>query len=125
MKKSTKRTPRPRTAPRRKPAVPESAGLELRQLWLAGLGAMATTGEAAASMVEALVARGRTQEPKTRAAAAKAVREARRSVEVLANEAGRRSRMAIDEAMNRLGVDERPRSKNILHRLGDLAEAML
>lgn len=125
MKKTTKRAPRARTAQRRAPALPATAGADLRQLWLAGLGAVVTTSETAVELIDTLVARGRRQEPKTRAAAQRIVRDARQTIEGLASETGRRSRVALEDAMERLGVEKQPRSKNILHRLGDIAEALL
>lgn len=121
-----KRSPRSKTkhAVRRKApvAAPDS---QLRQVWLAGLGALATTGETATVVFDELVARGRKQEPATRAAAERVVREARGAVESAAAEAGRRSKQLMDEAITRLGVKAQPRSRNILHRLGDFAEALL
>jgi len=123
MTQTKKSSPRTRRAPRRRTAaIPES---QLRQVWLAGLGAVAVTGESAAVVVDQLISRGKRQEPATRAAAEKAVREARGLVVDLANEAGRRSKKLVDQAIDRLGVESKPRSKNILHRLGDIAEALL
>jgi poly(hydroxyalkanoate) granule-associated protein len=117
-----KRNPRTKSARPRAVAEPES---QLRQVWLAGLGALAATGETANGLFDELVARGRKQEPATRAAAEKAVRDARGVVESVAAQAGRRSKALVDEAIARLGVKNQPRSKNILHRLGDVAEALL
>jgi polyhydroxyalkanoate synthesis regulator phasin len=118
-----KRAPRvSKKRARPRPAAPES---QLRQVWLAGLGAVAATTETAAGLVDELIARGRRQEPATRAAAEQAVRTARGVVEGVATEAGRRSQQLVKDAMSRLGVKAQPRSRNILHRLGDVAEALL
>lgn len=121
----------PKRSPRRKPsrpARPRAAAApdsQIRQVWLAGLGALAATGETANGLFDELVARGRKQEPATRAAAEKVVRDARGVVESVATQAGRRSKALVNDAIARLGVKEQPRSKNILHRLGDFAEALL
>lgn len=119
-----KRSTRKRSA---RPARPTAAApdSQLRQVWLAGLGALATTSETANGLFDELVARGRKQEPATRAAAEKVVREARGVVEGVAAEASKRSKELVHDAMSRLGVKEQPRSRNILHRLGDVAEALL
>lgn len=121
-----KRSPRRKTArPARARAVAAVPETQLRQVWLAGLGALATTGETANGLFDDLVARGRKQEPATRAAAEKVVREARGVVESVAAQAGRRSKELVNGAIARLGVKEQPRARNILHRLGDFAEALL
>jgi hypothetical protein len=104
-----------------RPAIESQA----RQVWLAGLGAMATTSETASAWLDFLVARGRKREPAAIAMAQKAARDTRRAVEDLAAEAGRRSLRLFDDAIERLGVQPQPRSRNILHRLGDVAEALL
>jgi len=114
-KRATKRAARP-TPP---------TGDPLRELWLAGLGAVAATGETAAEAFDTLVARGRRLEPTVVAAAERTAREARGAVEELAAEASRRSKKLVDEALDRIGAHRAPRSKNILHRLGDIAEALL
>lgn len=120
----------PKRSPRRKPSRPArpraaAPDSQIRQVWLAGLGALAATGETANGLFDELVARGRKQEPATRAAAEKVVRDARGVVESVATQAGRRSKALVNDAIARLGVKEQPRSKNILHRLGDFAEALL
>jgi len=124
MTQTKKRAPRVRRSTGRRPVppVPES---QLRQVWLAGLGAVAATQETAVGIVDLLVARGKRQEPATIAAAEKAVREARGAVVGIAREATQRSKKLVDGAIDRLGATTKPREKNILHRLGDLAEALL
>jgi polyhydroxyalkanoate synthesis regulator phasin len=97
----------------------------LRELWLAGLGAAAATGEAASDVVDLLVEKGRTAEPRVAAAAARALAAARARAGEVADELGERAQDALRETLDRLGVERRPRSKNLLHRLGDLAEAIL
>ena len=72
-----------------------------------------------------LVVRGRQQEPKTLAAARRVAREARGTANGWAIDATKLGKQWIDQAFDRLGVPDRPRQKNILHRLGDLAEALL
>ncbi|MCM2270420.1 MAG: phasin family protein [Thermoanaerobaculia bacterium] len=121
-KRTTRKKPARTARPRAAATAPES---QLRQVWLAGLGAVVTAGETANGLVDELIVRGRKQEPATRAAAEKAVRAARGAVEGVAAEAGRRSQQLVKETMSRLGVKEQPRSRNILHRLGDFAEALL
>lgn len=96
-----------------------------RSVWLAGLGLGVSVVEGASEAFDALVARGRRQEPKTMAAARKAVKDVRRTAGELADEAARASKRKIDEALDALGVESNPRPKNLLHRLGDLAEAIL
>jgi polyhydroxyalkanoate synthesis regulator phasin len=125
MTQARKTTNRKRPSVRRAPARRPEPPTPLEQLWLAGLGALAATGEAASSTVETLIARGRKREPQAIRAVDRAVRQARGRVEKLANAAGRRTKEFLDDAIEQLGVREQPRSKNILHRLGDLAEALL
>jgi polyhydroxyalkanoate synthesis regulator phasin len=100
----------------------------LRELWLAGLGAAAVTGEAANDLVEALVAKGREAEPRVKASAERAAtvlrRETRRVANQVAEDLGARAKRTVQGALERLGVAPR-KSKNVLHRLGDLAEAIL
>jgi len=102
-------------------ATPDS----LRDVYLAGLGAVATAGEGAQLAFDALVARGRETEPRLTAAARRSLREARGAVEDLASKAGKRSLELVDEALEKIGRGTPRREKNILHRLGDLAEALL
>jgi hypothetical protein len=96
-----------------------------RSLWLAGLGLAGTAMETATDAFDALVAKGRQQEPKTVAAAEKVVRDARRRANAVVGEAARVSKQGVETALEALGVDNRPRQKNVFHRLGDLAEAIL
>jgi len=100
-------------------------GTTLRELWLAGLGAVAATGEAAGEIVETLVEKGRETEPKLSSRAEDLIEETRTRATRIAQEVGERANEAFDGAMRRLGVSERKQSKNVLHRLGDLAEAIL
>jgi hypothetical protein len=136
--KKTARRPARRTAARRTttharrttlPTTLTGAGetaLETgRSLWLAGLGLAGTAMETATDTFDALVARGRQQEPKTVAAAEKVVRDARRRANAVVGEAARVSKQGVESALEALGVDARPRQKNLFHRLGDLAEAIL
>ena len=116
-----RRAPRAARRMSPRPAIESQA----RQVWLAGLGAMATTSETASAWLDFLVARGRKREPAAIAMAQKAARDTRRAVEDLAAEAGRRSLRLFDDAIERLGVQPQSRSRNILHRLGDVAEALL
>ncbi len=97
----------------------------LREIWLAGLGAVATTGEAASGFVDLLVAKGRETEPRLVASAERTLISAKRSATRTVDELGERAKSAIEDAMQRLGVGNRARTKNMLHRLGDLAEAIL
>jgi len=94
-------------------------------MWLAGLGAVAAAGETTNDLLDELVRRGKLREPKVKASARGWVRDVRKGAEGLANDALDATRQAIDRAAKSLGVEERPRNKNILHRLGDLAEALL
>jgi len=105
--------------------IGESARETTRSLWLAGLGLAATTMETAEGAFGALVARGKQREPKTLTAAKKVIREARRTANDLATDAARASKKKLDEALDAFGVDQRARPKNLFHRLGDLAEAIL
>lgn len=127
-----------RTASRRKPAARPSArrvpkrstpAPALRELWLAGLGTAAVAREAADDLVDRLVAKGRETEPRVRASADRAVttlrREAGRVAGTVADELGARAKSAVEGAFDRLGVAPKKRAKNILHRLGDLADAIL
>jgi len=133
--KSSRRSTRARSGSRRttaRPFVPtsidelgESAVETGRSLWLAGLGLTATTIETAEDAFGLLVARGKQREPKTLAAAKKVIRDARRAANDLATDAARASKKKLDEALDAFGVDHRARPKNLLHRLGDLAEAIL
>jgi poly(hydroxyalkanoate) granule-associated protein len=122
-RKKTKTT-RPRRAPRRAPAKATEMQ-QLRNVWLAGLGALATAGESANALVDVLIAKGKQREPRARAAAARLVKRAQATADELASETQRRTRQAVDGAFERLGVAGKPRQKNLLHRLGDLAEAIL
>ena len=120
MTAKTKKSARPR-----RPA-PVTEAEALREVWLAGLGALATTGESTAKAFDALVARGKRLEPSVIAAAERTAREARGTVEELAGLAYRRSQALVGETLDRITPERRsPKSKNILHRLGDLAEALL
>ncbi len=96
-----------------------------RSLWLAGLGAAGVVLETATGAFDALVERGRRAEPRAIAAAHQAGRDARRAAGELAGSAARASRRQIDNVLDAVGIDNRPRRKNLLHRLGDLAEAIL
>lgn len=96
-----------------------------RSLWLAGLGLAGAAITTATDTFDALVAKGRQQEPKTVAAAEKVVRDARRRANAVVGEAARVSKQGVESALEALGVDNRPRQKNVFHRLGDLAEAIL
>jgi hypothetical protein len=136
--KKTTRRPARKTTARRATARPNrmtlpatvgeagEAALETgRSLWLAGLGLTGAAIETATDTFDALVAKGRQQEPKTVAAAEKIVRDARRRATAVVGEAARRSKQGVESALEVLGVDNRPRQKNVFHRLGDLAEAIL
>jgi hypothetical protein len=96
-----------------------------RSFWLAGLGLAGSAVETASETFDALVARGRRQEPKSIAAAEQVVREVRQRANTLAGEAAKYSRKQLAGAFEALGVDNRPRQKNLFHRLGDFAEAIL
>jgi polyhydroxyalkanoate synthesis regulator phasin len=100
----------------------------VRELWLAGLGAAATTGEVAGRALDLLVERGREREPQLRAETERVVAEARAKAVELGGAVERRARKVIDQviedASRRLGIEKGSR-KNLLHRLGDLAEAIL
>jgi polyhydroxyalkanoate synthesis regulator phasin len=113
-----------RRTPRRAPAKLTEAQ-QVRTFWLAGLGAIATAGEAAADFVDVLVKKGREREPRVRAAASRLVKNAQKNASGIATVAERRTREVVDGAFERLGVGSKPRQKNLLHRLGDLAEAIL
>jgi hypothetical protein len=97
----------------------------LRELWLAGLGAAAATGEAATGLAELLVEKGREAEPRVRASAGKVASALSREGRRVADDLGTRAKGAVEGAFERLGVTPRKRTKNVLHRLGDLAEAIL
>lgn len=103
--------------------IPELPGP--RDVWLAGLGVVAAAGETTDELIDELVRRGKLREPKVKAKARGWVRDVRKGAESLADDALDTTRNAIDRAAKSLGVEERPRNKNILHRLGDLAEALL
>jgi len=122
-----KRTPARRraAAKRSKPATSAAPANPVRQLWLAGLGAAVVSTEVAVAVVDELVARGRRQAPKTRAAAAEIVDGLRDNAGSIVRRATHESKKALDRTMKQLGVQNPPRQKNILHRLGDLAEALL
>lgn len=96
-----------------------------REIWLAGLGVVVAAGETTTELVDDLVRRGKLREPKVKAKARGWVRDARKGAEGLADDALDTTRRAIDRAVKSLGVENPPRNKNILHRLGDLAEALL
>ncbi len=96
-----------------------------RSLWLAGLGLAGSAVETATETFDALVARGKRQEPKSIAAAEQVVRQVRQRANRLAREAAKYSKQQLEGAFEALGVDNRPRQKNLFHRLGDLAEAIL
>lgn len=132
------RTAAPRRKVARKKAAapivvsPDAALAAGRSLWLAGLGLAVAAVEGATGVFETLVAKGRVQQPEARAAAERMLVAARRQAAELgelAADAARKGKRQLDGtlegAMDRLGVDRRPRSKNLLHRLGDLADAML
>jgi hypothetical protein len=125
---ATKRRPAARATARRAPHRPTHAPA-LRELWLAGLGTAAAAGEAADGLVDRLVAKGRETEPRVRARAGRAAatlkREAGRVAATIADELGTRAKSAVEGAFDRLGVAPKKRAKNILHRLGDLADAIL
>jgi hypothetical protein len=120
------RSPRARRAARPSRTVPASPVELPRELWLAGLGALAATGETATRAFGALVVRGERREPEVVAAVRRVADDARAVAESVVRDAAQRSRRAVDEAVERLSPTPRsPRSKNILHRLGDLADALL
>ncbi len=126
------RPTRSRTTARRRNASPKlvveagSAALASgRNLWLAGLGLAGSTLETATDAFDVLVRKGRQEEPKARAAANKALRSARKRATELVADATHISKRKLDEALEALGVDHRPRQKNLFHRLGDLTEALL
>lgn len=119
------RTRKPAAKRRAGSAPVPAAGPSPRELWLAGLGAALVAGETARDAVDALVVRGREREPRVVAAAERVARDARSAVEETAAQAARISRRMIDDALERFGQRPAPRQKNILHRLGDLAEALL
>lgn len=96
-----------------------------RSFWLAGLGLAGTAYETAVHTFDVLVARGRREEPKTRAAAHRVVRQVRTRATGLASDATRLSKRKLGQALDALGVDKSPRPKNLFHRLGDLTEALL
>lgn len=136
--KKTARRPARKTTARRSTAGPtrmtlpttvsEAGELAIetgRSLWLAGLGLTGAAIETVSDTFDTLVAKGRQQEPKTVAAAEKVVRDARRRANEVVGEAARVSKQGVESALEALGVDSRPRQKNVFHRLGDLAEAIL
>jgi polyhydroxyalkanoate synthesis regulator phasin len=103
-------------------ATPLGAG---RELWLAGLGLAGAAIEAATDTFDALVKEGKTREPQVRAAAARVVRKTQKHARGVAAGAAKASKQALGEALDALGVDNRPRQKNLFHRLGDLTDAVL
>lgn len=125
---ASQRKPAARSTARRVPKRPTQAPA-LRELWLAGLGTAAAAREAADDLVDRLVAKGRETEPRVRAGADRAVaklrREAGRVAGTVADELGARAKSAVEGAFDRLGVAPKTRARNILHRLGDLADAIL
>ena len=118
------KTAQPRRAPRRTAAKPAEMPT-LHNLVLAGLGAVVTAGEAANGVVDLLVAKGKQREPRARAAVARLVKRAQAKADGIAAETQLRARKVVDSAFERLGVGGKPRQKNLLHRLGDFAEAIL
>ncbi len=106
------------------PAVAETG----RNVLLASLGLAGSAVEKAAETFDALVARGRKQEPKAIAAAERVIREAKEKATDLATEAASVSKRTLDSALDGVqklaGVEKTGRQKNFLHRLGDLAEAI-
>lgn len=138
MNTSKKRNPRARRARKAAPVrrvrrnaaahVVDAGGAAVetgRSLWLAGLGLAGVAYATATETFDALVARGRREEPKTRAAAHRVVREVRTRANGLAADATRLSKRKLGQALDALGVDKKPRPKNVFHRLGDLTEALL
>jgi polyhydroxyalkanoate synthesis regulator phasin len=118
--------PRARRAPKARLAGAGSAAIgKGRDLWLAGLGLAGTVYEVATDTFDSLVSRGRKQEPKTLAAARGALRQARARATNVAGDATALSKKKLNEALDALGVENRPRQKNLFHRLGDLTEALL
>ena len=103
--------------------VPQPASL--REVWLAGLGAAAATSEAATGLFDLLVEKGKEAEPRVAAAAESTVAGAREKATRAAEEVGATAKTAVESAMRQLGVSARARNKNLFHRLGDLAEAIL
>ena len=114
-----------RAAVTRVTEVGDAAVEQGRALWLAGLGLAGTAVETAVDAFDLLVARGRREEPRTRAAAHRVVRRVRTHAGDLAADATRRSKRKLDQVLDALGVDSSPRPKNLFHRLGDLTEALL
>jgi polyhydroxyalkanoate synthesis regulator phasin len=114
---------RPVSKPRRNPSS-APAETSLRELWLAGLGAVAETRESARELVDLLVEKGKETEPRLEASARRAFALAREGAAQTTGELTERARIVLDGARERLGIDARPRRKNVLHRLGDLAEAI-
>ena len=109
-------------------AVQKRAVAAGRTLWLAGLGAAVSALEGAAGAFEALVEKGRHQEPRAKAVADRVLSGARAQADglgELARGAARRGRRELDQALARIGAGATARPKNLLHRLGDLAEAIL
>lgn len=123
--RARKSVARPAKKAHRKTHVNHAELTPLREVWLAGLGAAAATGEAANELVDILVAKGRQTEPRLVASADRALAFAKKNAVQAADELRTRAKDAVDGALHRLGVNARPRTKNVLHRLGDLAEAIL
>jgi polyhydroxyalkanoate synthesis regulator phasin len=125
--KSVRRKPAPRRAAPR-PRVSAPAAVAGRKLWLAGLGAAASALEGAAGVFDALVAKGRAHEPQAKAIASRVLKEARAKADdlgELAVDAAASGKRRLNRALDRIGAAGAARPKNLLHRLGDLAEAIL
>ena len=118
------KTVRPRRAARRSPAKPAEMPT-LHNIVLAGLGAVVTAGEAANGVVDMLIAKGKQREPRARAAVARLVKDAQAKADGIAAETQLQARKIVEGAFERLGVGGKPRQKNLLHRLGDFAVAIL
>ena len=123
--RARRKVARPAQKSQRRTHVTHAELTPLREVWLAGLGAAAATGEAANELVDILVAKGRQTEPRLVASADRALAFAKKNAAQAADELRNRAKDAVDGALHRLGVNARPRTKNVLHRLGDLAEAIL
>jgi hypothetical protein len=86
------------------PDVRDAAVETGRTIWLAGLGLAGAAYQAATETFDALVARGRREEPKTRAAAQRVVRQVRTRATGLANDASRLSKRKLGQALDALGL---------------------
>ena len=128
-RKTAKKTARPKSGRRVKSTTTtrraRTNAHPARELWLAGLGAAAASGEKASELVELLVAKGRETEPAVVATAGRVLESARERATRTAADLGSEAKVALEKALDKLGVPQRPRNKNLLHRLGDLAEAIL